>query len=360
MRPRLIPALAALALALAVAACADVGDAPLDAPTATPAARSDAPPFRILWLGDTLLGDAAAPRLDAHGHAWAFDRLRPLPDADYVIVNAEAPITARIEPRDPSRSWSYAMRPDAARALAAEGVAAAGLANNHALDRGPAGLADTIAHLASVGAEAFGAGAYLDAALRPLIIETPHGRVAVAAFGQGGGADANAGEASPGIAVLTRGNAAEAARRAREAGARWLVAFVHWGENYRQIVHAQRRQAALLADAGYDLAIGHGPHVAQPVEVVAGMPLVYSLGNFVFGTPGRFTQAAPGIGLMAVTAFGPDGLEALRLHCIRTDNDEVAFQPRPCAPGEADAALRALHPDIVVEHGVGVLRWPMR
>ena len=140
----------------------------------------------------------------------------------------------------------------------------------------------------------FGAGSDLDAALRPLIVETPHGSVGVVAFGQGGGVRKKAGESRPGIAVLKRCNAAEGARRAREAGARWVVAFVHWGVNYADVVHAQRRQAALLAEAGYDLAIGHGPHVAQPVEVVGGMPTVYSLGNFVFGTPGRFTDRRPG------------------------------------------------------------------
>ena len=360
MRARLALTVA-LALALAAAACAGGRDeacgGDLEA-VPPPAVRSDAPPYRILWLGDTLLADAAEPDLAANGYAWAFDRLRPLPDAEYVITNAEGPITTRTEPYDPSQRWSYAALPEAAQALAAEGVLAAGLANNHALDRGPAGLADTVAHLDAAGVASFGAGADLDGALRPLIVETPHGRVGVVAFGQGGGVSANAGADRPGIAVLTRCNAAEGVQRAREAGARWVVAFVHWGVNYTGVLHSQRAQAALLADAGYDLAIGHGPHVAQPADVVRGMPVVYSLGNWVFGTPGRFTPGAPGYGLMATTAFGPDGVEALRLHCIRTDNGEVGFQPRPCTTGQADKVLRALHADIAVEDGVGVLGWP--
>ena len=355
-------ALAALALALA-AGCAGARDdgcgEPLEAIPAPPA-RSDAPAFRILWLGDTLLADAAEPHLVANGYAWAFERLRPLPDADYVVANAEGPITARTKVFDPLQTWSYAARPEAARALAAEGVSAVGLANNHALDRGPAGLADTLEHLGASGVAAFGAGADRDEALRPLLVETPHGRVGVVAFGQGGGVRENAAEGRPGIAVLTRCNAADGAARARDAGARWLVAFVHWGANYGEVMHAQRRQATLLAGAGYDLVIGHGPHVAQRFEVVDGMRVLYSLGNWVFGTPGRFTGAAPGVGLMATTAFGPGGIEELRLHCIRTDNDEIGFQPRPCSGAEADAALRGVHPDITVEDGVGVLRWRVR
>ena len=355
-------AFAALVLALAAGCAGDRDDGCGEAFEAAPAPaeRADAPAFRILWLGDTLLADAAEPHLVANGYAWAVDGLRPLPDTDYVIANAEGPITTETAVYDPTQRWSYAARPEAARALAAEGVTAVGLANNHALDRGPSGLADTVAHLDAAGVAAFGAGADIDDALRPLIIETPHGRVGVVAFGQGGGLRKNAGESRPGIAVLTRCNAAAGARLARDAGARWLVAFVHWGVNYGEVMHAQRRQAALLAAAGYDLAIGHGPHVAQPVEVADGMPVVYSLGNFVFGTPGRFTADAPGFGLMATTAFGPDGIEALLLHCIRTDNAEVGFQPRPCSEAEADAVLRAVHPDIAIEDGVGVLRWPIR
>lgn len=354
---------AALGLAFAAAGCAGAPDdacgGSLEAAVASPAPRSNAPAFRVLWLGDTLLADAAEPRLVTNGYAWAFDGLRPLPEADYVVANAEGPITTETDVYDPSQPWSYQARPEAARALAAEGVSAAGLANNHALDRGPAGLADTLAHLGAAGVATFGAGSDLDGALRPLLVETPHGRVGVVAFGQGGGVRKNAGEDRPGIAVLTRCNAAEGARRAREAGARWVVAFVHWGLNYADVVHAQRRQVALLAEAGFDLAVGHGPHVAQPVEVVGGMPVVYSLGNFVFGTPGRFTADAPGVGLMATTTFGPGGIEELRLHCIRTDNAEVGFQPRPCTLAQADAALRTVHPDIAIEDGVGVLRWPI-
>ena len=361
MRPLALAA--AFALALVAAACAGAPDdrcgGDLEAATAPPAERSDAPAFRILWLGDTLLAAASEPHLLANGYAWAFDHLRPPPDADYVVANAEGPITTGTAVYDPSQRWSYAARPEAARALAAEGVSAAGLANNHTLDRGPGGLADTIAYLGAAGVATFGAGSDLEAALRPLIVDTPHGRVGVVAFGQGGGVRKNAGEGRPGVAVLTRCNAADGARRAREAGARWVVAFVHWGVNYAGVVHAQRTQAALLADAGYDLAIGHGPHVPQPVEVVGGMPVVYSLGNWVFGTPGRFTGDAPGVGLMATTAFGPDGLEALHLHCIRTDNAEVGFQPRPCPPAQADEVFRTVHPDIAIKDGVGVLRWPI-
>ncbi len=36
-------------------------------------------------------------------------------------------------------------------------------------------------------------------------------------------------------------------------------------------------------DAGADWVIGHHPHVLQGIEYYKGNPIVYSLGNFVFG-----------------------------------------------------------------------------
>jgi hypothetical protein len=358
----------AVALGLVAAACGG-GTSPgcggdLEAMALPVREHADARPFRILWLGDTLLADAATPRLEANGYDWPFARLLPLPEADYVIANAEGPITTETAVYDRTQPWTYNAQPEAAAALARLGVTAAGLANNHALDRGPAGLADTLAHLDAAGVEAFGAGEDLAAALRPLLIETPHGRVGVLAFGQGEGVRKNAAGGRPGGAVVTPCAVREGAQLAREAGARWLVGFVHWGSNYADVQHTQRRQAALFAEAGYEFVIGHGSHVAQPVASVRGMPVVYSLGNFVFGTPGRFSAAFPGVGLIATTELGAGGFEALRLRCIRTDNDEVRFQPRPCAPAQADAALRALHPDIAIVRAAdgteGVLRWPVR
>ena len=60
-----------------------------------------------------------------------------------------------------------------------------------------------------------------------------------------------------------------------------------------------------LAEAGYDLVIGTGSHTAQPVEMALGTPVLYGLGNFVFGTPGRFdTFGEVGIGLVATVQLG--------------------------------------------------------
>jgi hypothetical protein len=42
-----------------------------------------------------------------------------------------------------------------------------------------------------------------------------------------------------------------------------------------------------IARSGVDIVVGHHPHVPQGIEIFDGVPLVYSLGNFVFYGQGR-------------------------------------------------------------------------
>ena len=46
----------------------------------------------------------------------------------------------------------------------------------------------------------------------------------------------------------------------------------------------QREWGRRLVDEGVDLLLGHHPHVLQPIEVVKGVPLAYSLGDFTFSS----------------------------------------------------------------------------
>ena len=92
--------------------------------------------------------------------------------------------------------------------------------------------------------------------------------------------------------------------------------------------------------------IGHGPHLAQPFEVVDGMPVFYSLGNFVFGTPGRYSVNAPGISVLLRTELTATGFGMARLDCLLTDNRRVDFRPRPCERDEAARGLGEIYPAI--------------
>jgi poly-gamma-glutamate synthesis protein (capsule biosynthesis protein) len=315
----------------------------------SPHDRRRAGGFELVWVGDCLLGDAAQRHLDQYGYEAPFTFLRPLLAGDYLIGNAEGPITTRTEVHWPDRSaiHNHNSRPAAAAAFARVGFDAMSLANNHALDRGPAGLADTIDYLRIAGVQPFGAGRDNTEAERPLLIDTGYGVLAVVAMGEPFRYGRSAAPDTAGLNSLSRHTALRGRELAKAAGARWVAAFVHWGRNYQPVTEKQRRRAAGLAAAGYDLIIGHGSHIIQPVEFIDGVPVLYSLGNFTFGTPGRFAKdGVPGHGLIARTVFGRSGLTTVALAPIATDNRVIGYRPRPCRGREATAALRAVGPGI--------------
>jgi hypothetical protein len=141
-----------------------------------------------------------------------------------------------------------------------------------------------------------------------------------------------------------------------QLASKWVAGFVHWGDNYTPINGAQRYWAQQLASAGYDLVVGGGPHFAQPIEFIGPMPVIYTIGNFVFGAPGRFAEnRLPGVGVTVGVELAADGATQLAVRCLVTDNAVVDYQPRPCTRVETQAHLRPLHPQMAVHEDVGAL-----
>ena len=60
-------------------------------------------------------------------------------------------------------------------------------------------------------------------------------------------------------------------------------------------------------DAGADLVIGSHPHVLQGIEYYQGKPIVYSLGNFVFGSSIPRT-------MLLQASLGADGVKLTAVH----------------------------------------------
>jgi poly-gamma-glutamate capsule biosynthesis protein CapA/YwtB (metallophosphatase superfamily) len=321
--------------------------------------RSPQDGFDVVWVGDVLLGSSAWPHLKARGYQWAFRYLRPLLRGDYVIGNAEGPITRHREKFFPEQRWSYRARIATAGALGDAGFDAMSLSNNHCYDRGPEGLLDCIDRLTMAGVTPFGAGSEADAA-RPLLIDTPHGLVGVVGLGEQWYFNTTASATAPGTIVMNGDSVAHGKALAVDAGARWVIAYVHWGLNYEPVTEQQRHDAALLARAGYDLVIGAGSHTVQPVEIIDGTPILYSLGNFTFGTKGRFSEQEPGYGLIARTRFTANGALEVELTCIATDNRLIHFQPRLCSDEQAQDVLGRLGPDVLTRRSGPLTSWSAR
>ena len=63
------------------------------------------------------------------------------------------------------------------------------------------------------------------------------------------------------------------------------MAAFHWGQELLDTPKVyQRNTAHFCIENGVDLVIGHHPHVTQGEEIYKNKLIVYSLGNFAFGT----------------------------------------------------------------------------
>jgi poly-gamma-glutamate synthesis protein (capsule biosynthesis protein) len=258
------------------------------APSSTPPATEQPPPrVTLTVVGDVMLvrgvPDAAAALAPLR------DRLRA---ADLTVGNLESTLSLDGEPMQPNDD-SFGGTPALLGPLARAGFDALSLANNHTGDYGTRALVRTVRAFDSSPIADFGAGEDLAEASRPAVLEVDGVRFAFLGFNAIGETPA-AVRGGPGALSLTMpprtgpldagdlDRVVSAVRRAdRRADA--VIVLPHWGGNYTRTVDpAQRAVARRLVEAGADLVVGGHPHWVQGSERVRGVPVFYSLGNFVF------------------------------------------------------------------------------
>lgn len=310
--------------------------------------------LRILIAGDTSFGeryhDSLASRgyepvLRTRGQDYMIGEFSGiLRSADYIVANLETAITDRF-PSPYAGERKYLHYGDVAKTpfyLAKYGVDLVSLANNHAFDFGAPGLEQTLELLDARGIDTCGAGPHAAAAAEPHVkrfgLGGHHIHIAfICAFEYRENYDEDyefyAGDERPGVNLLdTEGLSATVdSLRARHSDL-FVVAFPHWGKNYEWATETQRQQAHALVDAGVDLILGHGAHMLQELERHRERWIVYSLGNFVFGSPGRYERSnVRPFGALATLelSLGADGIDkALRLYPIFTDNRLTDYRSR--------------------------------
>ena len=295
----------------------------------------------IASVGDTLLADASEPTLQKHGYEYPFVRIRRLYEgADFLMGNLEGPITGHEVAHWPDKRYAYRQAPEAALALRREGFDVLALGNNHTLDFGPRGMVDTLNGLRDASIGSVGAGKDESAARRGLVVDVRGLRVGLLSYlepypeyeGRGWYADGD----HAGVARLDIEAIRHDIARVRDR-ADVVIVHAHFGANYEDVTEYQRRIAREIIDAGADVVNGHHPHVAQGIDTYRGKPIVYSLGNFTFGTPGRFGKDTPGYGFVARyrLSIAQRKIDSVALDLIATNNRIVNFQPRIVGTREA-------------------------
>ncbi len=209
-------------------------------------------------------------------------------DADIMMLNNEFAYSDRGAPLE-EKQFTFRAKPETAAYLNDMGVDIVSLANNHAYDYGPEALEDTFDTLREAGIPYVGAGRNIGEARKPVYYIVGDIKIAFVSATQIERLDTpdtkEATETSPG--VFRCWNGAKLLETVREAAdnSDFVVVYVHWGtENQAELDWAQLKQAPELVAAGADLVIGDHPHCLQPIGVIQGVPVIYSLGNFWFNS----------------------------------------------------------------------------
>jgi poly-gamma-glutamate synthesis protein (capsule biosynthesis protein) len=303
------------------------------------------PTIKLAAVGDILLDRGVAGRIERDGTRAIFARVKDtLYAADIAFGNLECPLAAQCK-RVPQRI-SFQAAPRTLEALTSAGFDIVSLANNHSLDCGGEGLAETMRHLRQSGLRWSGAGLTRAEAEAPVILNVKGIRVAFVGFTSiQPKALADLKDDEPRVALassLTLKRVVAAARLQADV----VVASLHWGIEYASRPADEQRELARVAvDAGADLVLGHHTHTLQGVELLTTRTanetrralVIYSLGNFAFDSTqavGRRVRESVILSL----ELSRDGLVSAELLPVILEN----YLPRPASSAESQTILARL------------------
>ena len=240
----------------------------------------------LAFAGDVMFSDPFLASYDKSGISAIADSemLERMQNADLFVINEEFPFSLRGEAME-DKQFTFRADPKYVKIFQELGVDIATVANNHALDFGRDAFLDTLDTLKSAGITSIGGGYHLSEASAPAV-QTIKGQT-FAIFGAtrvSPSATWYASDSQPGLfqtydATLLNQKIAEAHTEYDH-----VIVFAHWGiEKNETPEDYQRSLAKGYIDAGADLVVGCHPHVLQGFEYYNGVPIVYSLGNYLFG-----------------------------------------------------------------------------
>jgi hypothetical protein len=321
---------------------------------AAPVGAASPPVVRFAFTGDIAM--VAGP---AESY---FSNVRLDLQGDVVMGNLEGTLTERGSSKCGDVSvncFAFHAPPSYASYLKQAGFTVMNLANNHAMDFGAVGQADTVAAVRKQGLLTTGRPGEI------AYIDVRGTRVALVGFAP-----------YPWAQSLLNIPAAQALVRKADAWADLVVVTMHAGGEGSDHEHVKAATEWFLGenrgdsikfthavvDAGADLVVGSGPHVLRGMEWYHHRLIAYSLGNFV----GYHTLATSGVtgvtGILQVTLGRNASWVAGDLVPVTIAGDGI---PRPDSAEAAHGIVRTLSRQDFGRRGIlvsplGVLRPPTR
>ena len=277
-------------------------------------------------------GDLALHRIGTTAPETLFAGVKDtLSRADLRVVNLE---TQLIADRPPAGTIGSFLRadPGALGVLRSLRIDAVTCANNHSMDFGPEGLAESVDRLRQAGIRVTGVLGGLETA----VVEAGGLRVGLAAFADDWhfhGDHAAVGPVPHGPDRV-RG-AIDALRRSADV----VVVQLHWGYEYSMHPMCGLRDLARsYVDAGADLVVCHHAHVPMGVERWGRGIIAHGLGNFYFG-PARRSHPFTSRSFLLRIGLAREGVTNAELVPVRTDTSGCI---RSEAADRDNSTLRAI------------------
>ena len=280
---------------------------PTPVPAPNGAAASSDNETLLSFVGDCSIGDSYQYKnydkcyhatIDEKGYAWPFSLVYDyLAADDLTVANLEVVFTERKSHTD--KLYNLIGDPDHVNALLEGSVEMVNTVNNHCMDFHNSGYEDSMAVLDEAGIARFGT-------VYP---------------GKANGHDDLGVQEINGIKFgfvgFTYPQESDKKRIAarietlkEDMGCDIVIVSLHWGrETYMTPQASQVVMAKNIIDAGADAIWGHHPHVIQPIQFYQGKPIMYSTGNFTFGT---MSKVDPSTGIFQLTYEKVDGKVELK------------------------------------------------
>jgi poly-gamma-glutamate synthesis protein (capsule biosynthesis protein) len=217
--------------------------------------------------------------------------------ADFGFVNLETPVAP--EHSRGTKEFLFDAPIALVDALKANGIKIVSSANNHMMDQGWTGFAETREHLRERGMIFAGTGDTAQQSWQPVITEANGIKVGWLGITRWLNGNRNPDEdnqphvnffpypgESKGAPGMDEAGVLDAIKKAR-GQCDFLVVSIHWGTEYAPAPRPiDVEMAHKMLDAGASVIVGHHPHVLQPVETYRTADgrdavIFYSLGNFL-------------------------------------------------------------------------------
>lgn len=240
--------------------------------------------IRLSFAGEVMLHGPVVERAFEYGgtEPWFGPMLQEVRGrnaaADLSVVSLPTPLASAHGPT--SGYPRYSSPPQIAGDLAAAGFNIVVTASNHAFDMGAEGVQTTLDWSIASGLIPVGTRRTPSDDSHAVV---PVGGVSLGFVAGTFGVNRGVGPAGADAYVnFLNDGLLDDVKACEEDGADFIVACLHWGEEYQQRpTSSQLALAAELAGRGVGLIVGCHAHVVQPIEFIGGALVAFGLGNLL-------------------------------------------------------------------------------